>query len=127
LIEEYHKVLKTGLRAEALQMETAERLFGAIAIKSVVALRLIDLKERLRFKAEAGAEESGLDEIELAVLRTRTRRSIKTVKEVALAIGKLGGHLNRKADGVPGWQTLGRGMERLSLLVEGVHLARKLM
>jgi hypothetical protein len=127
LIEEYHKALKTGLRAEALQLETAERLFSAIAIKSVVALRLMDLRERLRFKAEAKAEESGLDELELAVLRTRTGRSIKTVKEVALAIGKLGGHLNRKADGMPGWQTLERGMERLSLLVEGVHLARKLM
>jgi hypothetical protein len=103
LIEEYHKVLKTGLRAEALQLETASRIFAAIAIKSVVALRLIDLKERLRFKAEAGAEERGLDEVELAVLRIRTRRNINTVKEVALAIGKLGGHLNRKADGVPGW------------------------
>ena len=127
LIEEYHKALKSGLRAEELQMESAERLFAAIALKSVVALRLIDLKERLRFKAEAEAEESGLEELELAVLRARTRRSLKTVKEVALAIGRLGGHLNRKGDAMPGWQTLGRGMERLSLLVEGVQLARKLI
>ena len=127
LIEEYHKALKTGLRAEDLQLEKAERLFAAIAIKSVVALRLIDLRERLRFNAEAVAEESGLDEMELAVLRARTSRSTKTVRDVALAIGKMGGHLNRKGDGMPGWQTLWRGMERLSLLVEGVRIARKLM
>lgn len=127
LIEEYHKALKTGLRAEALQLETAERLFAAIAIKSIVALRLIDLKERLRFNAEEAAEESGLDEMELAVLRARTNRSIKKVKDVALAIGRMGGHMNRKGDGMPGWQTLWRGMERLNLLVEGVHLARKFM
>ena len=127
LIEEYHKGLKTGLRAEQLQLEKAERLFAAIAIKSVVALRLIDLKERLRFNAEEAAEESGLDEMELAVLRARTSRSIKKVKDVALAIGRMGGHMNRKGDGMPGWQTLWRGMERLSLLVEGVRIARKLM
>ena len=126
LIEEYHKALKTGLRAEALQLEKAERLFAAIAIKSVVALRLIHMKERLRLEAEAEAETSGLDELELAALRARTGRRINTVKEVALAIGRLGGHLNRRADGMPGWQTLWRGMEKLSLLVEGVRLARQL-
>jgi hypothetical protein len=127
LIEEYHKALKSGLRAEDLQLEKAERLFAAIAIKSVVALRLIDLKERLRFNAEGEAEESGLDEMELAVLRARTGRSIEKVKDVALAIGRMGGHMNRSGDGMPGWQTLWRGMERLSLLIEGVRLARKLM
>ncbi len=44
----------------------------------------------------------------------------------ALQIGRLGGHMNRKADGMPGWITLWRGMEKLRLLVEGVRLAHKL-
>ena len=48
IIEEYHKAIKTGLGAERLQLESAERLFAAIAIMSVVALRLIALRERLR-------------------------------------------------------------------------------
>jgi hypothetical protein len=126
LIEEYHKALKTGLRAEDLQLERAERLFAAIAIMSVVALRLIDLRERVRFNADSPAQGSGLDELELAVLRTTSSRPITTVQDVALAIGRLGGHLNRRRDGMPGWQTLWRGMEKLSLLVEGVRLARKL-
>ena len=39
LIEEFHKGLKTGLRIEALQLETAPRLFAAIAVMSLVALR----------------------------------------------------------------------------------------
>ena len=43
LIEEFHKGLKTGLRAEGLQLETANRLFAAIAVMSVVALTLLDL------------------------------------------------------------------------------------
>jgi hypothetical protein len=38
LIEEFHKALKTGTKAEELQLETAESLFAAIAIKSIAAL-----------------------------------------------------------------------------------------
>jgi Transposase Tn5 dimerisation domain len=64
--------------------------------------------------------------LELEVLRARTDSKAETVGEVALAIGKLGGHLNRKGDGLPGWETLWGGMQTLSLLVEDVHIARKL-
>jgi hypothetical protein len=34
--------------------------------------------------------------------------------------------MNRKGDGMPGWQTLSQGMEKLLLLVEGARLAHKL-
>jgi alkanesulfonate monooxygenase SsuD/methylene tetrahydromethanopterin reductase-like flavin-dependent oxidoreductase (luciferase family) len=35
-------------------------------------------------------------------------------------------HFNRQRDGLPGEVTLWRGMQTLSVLVEGVHSARKL-
>lgn len=126
LIEEFHKALKTGNQAEDLQLETAVGLFAAIALKSVVALRLLDLRERVRLTPEAPAAESELEEIELAVLRQVLQRPLNTVGEVALAIGRLGGHLNRKADGMPGWLTLLRGMTKLNDLVAGLNLAPKL-
>ena len=126
LIEEFHKALKTGHQAEDLQLETAAGLFAAIALKSVVALRLLDLRERVRLTPDALAEESGLQEIELAVLRQVLRRPLQTVRAVALAIGRLGGHMNRKADGLPGWLTLLRGMTKLNDLVAGLRLAPKL-
>jgi len=126
LIEEFHKALKTGTKAEELQLETAESLFAAIAIKSIVALRLLDLRERVRLSPDAPAEQSGLNELELGVLRKFLNRPIKTVREVALAIGRLGGHLNRKGDGMPGWQTLSCGMVKLNNLVEGARIALKL-
>jgi len=126
LIEEFHKALKTGNKAEELQLETAEGLFAAIAIKSVVALRLLDLRERVRLIPDAPAEQSGLDELELTVLRQRLNRPLLTVREVALAIGRLGGHMNRKSDGMPGWLTLLRGMTKLNDLVEGARIALKL-
>jgi len=126
VIEEYHKALKTGLGAERLQLENAERLFAAIAIMSVVALRLIELRERLRRHPDAEAAQSGLSLLELEVLRHKSGRPLRTVREVALAIGRLGGHLNRTRDGLPGWQTLWHGMNTLYALVEGVLIAQRL-
>ena len=126
LIEELHKALKTGLGAERLQLQEAHRLFAAIAIMSVVALRLIDLRERVRLTPDAPAEQSGLTPLELDVLGARLNRSLRTVRDVALAIGRLGGHMNRKSDGMPGWKTLWLGMKELTLLVQGVHLAHRL-
>jgi hypothetical protein len=126
LIEEFHKALKTGNRAEDLQLETSEGLFAAIAIKSIVALRLLDLRERVRLIPDAPADESGFNDLELSVLRQRLNRPLKTVRDVALAIGRLGGHMNRKSDGLPGWLTLLRGMSVLNDLVEGVRIALKL-
>jgi hypothetical protein len=43
-----------------------------------------------------------------------------------LAVGRLGGHMNRKADGMPGWITLWRGMTKLRLLVQGAKLGQEL-
>jgi Transposase Tn5 dimerisation domain len=126
LEEEFHKAIKTGMNAEGTQLETAAAWFAIVAMKSVAALRLIELRERMRLTPEAPAEASGLSQLELQVLRARIDKPIKTAAEVALAIGRLGGHLNRKRDGPPGWITLWRGWQILQTLVEGVLIARKL-
>jgi hypothetical protein len=126
LIEEFHKALKSGLGVERLQLKTAERLFAAIALLSVVALRLLDLREHLRVAPAQPAAECGLESLELEVLRLQSSRVIATVQDVALALGRLGGHLNRRGDGLPGWQVLWRGMQQLQTLVEGVRLASRL-
>jgi hypothetical protein len=122
-IEIYHKILKTGLKAENLQLETAHAIFAAISIMSIVGLKVLDLKERLRMSPEAPAKESGLNELELKVLGKYLKRELKTVKCVALAIGRLGGHQNRKSDGMPGVLSLWWGMSRFLGIMEGVHLA----
>jgi Transposase Tn5 dimerisation domain len=126
LIEEFHKGLKTGLKAEKLQLEIASRLFAAIAVMSIVALRLLDLRELGRRCPEAPASCAGLSTEELAVLSVAVERAVTTVSEVLLAIGRLGGHMNRRSDGMPGWITLWRGMEKLRLMVKGSRLARKI-
>lgn len=126
LCEEFHKALKTGLKVEDLQLESGAALMSATAIKSVVALRLLDLREHARQEPEAPAAESGLKEVEVEVLAVKTGRQLNTVRDVVLALGYLGGHLNRKSDGLPGWITLWRGWLQLQPLVEGALLAHKL-
>jgi hypothetical protein len=124
LIEEFHKGLKTGMKVEDLQLERGNRLFAAIAVMSVVALRLLDLRELGRSVPAAPAACTGLDELELEMLRLAVERQLRTVADVVFAVGRLGGHMNRRRDGMPGWITLWRGMQVLRLLVRGAKLER---
>jgi len=126
LIEDFHKALKTGMNVEDLQLETSNALMAATAMMSVVALRLIDLRERVRIMPDAPAKESGLNELELKVLSAYLKRDLKTVRCVALAVGRLGGHLNRKQDGMPGIITLWKGMSELLQMVKGAQLVMEL-
>ena len=123
IIEDFHKALKTGMGAEKLQLQTAARLFAAVAVLSVVALALVDLRENSRLQPDAPATAAGLETTHLRVLTALSARPVRTVAEVYLALAALGGHLGRKGDGPPGWQTLWRGLQQLRFVVEGVRIA----
>jgi len=122
VIQEFHKSLKTGMKVEKLQLERGNRLFAAIAVMSVVALRLLDLRELGRHMPDAPAACTGLDKLELEILSLAVKRELRTVADVLLALGRLGGHMNRRRDGLPGWITLWRGMKELRALVRGAKL-----
>ena len=121
-----HKARKTGRGVERLQLPPAQEWVAATAVLSVAALGLIERRERVRHPPAAPAAATGLSDLEVAVLRARRGTPLLTVREVALALGRLGGPLNRKGDGWPGWITLWRGWQILQTLVDGVLLARKL-
>jgi hypothetical protein len=127
LIEDFHKALKTGVGAEKRQLQTAARLFAAVALLNVVALALVDLREKSRLEPDLPAEAAGLTTTELRVLHHQCRRPLATVRDVDLALAGLGGQLGRKGDGLPGWQTLWLGRRSRRLLVEGVHIAAQLL
>jgi hypothetical protein len=126
LIEEFHKTLKSGLGVEKLQLEEVSRLFAATATMSLAALRILALKEQARLTPEAPAEMAGLDPFDLKVLSKATKRPLRTLKDVVLALGSLGGHLNRKHDGMPGIAALWRGLLRLTFTAEGARIALQL-
>ena len=88
-------------------MQTANRLFAAVALLSVAALALVDLREKSRLQPDLPTEAAGLTATRLRVLRHQFRRPLATVREVCLALAALGGHLGRKGGGAPDWQPAG--------------------
>ncbi len=122
IIEEFHRTLKEGMGAERLQMEEGETLMNTVALMCPIALRIVDLRERARLEPDASASTCGLTPLGRAILSEATNRPIKTVEDVARAIGKLGGHLGRKSDGMPGAKTLFLGWRKLQLMTEAAAI-----
>lgn len=118
-IEDYHKVLKSGCRVEQLQFETADRLKKMIALYAPIAARLLRLRDLARKEPDAPCTVV-LSEIEWKTLWTVIHRQRPpahgpppTLAQAVLWIGRLGGHLNRKSDGMPGIKTLWLGWRDL--------------
>lgn len=124
LIEEYHKVLKTGCSVEMHALRTAARLEPLIGLISVLGMRLFQLKLVGRSQPEAKAAthvpSAWLQCLKLACPKLKiTDMSVYTFfRELA----KLGGFLGRKGDGEPGWQTTWHGLKRLQGMLEGIRL-----
>ena len=120
LVEELHKAQKTGLGIEALQFRTMAALEPAIALLSVVAVALVSARELARDEATASRSASEVVDATtvrvLSVWRFGVARDL-TIREFVLALGRLGGHQNRKGDGPPGWQTLWHGWNQLQAMV----------
>ncbi|RRR67642.1 MAG: hypothetical protein EI684_18665 [Candidatus Viridilinea halotolerans] len=120
IIEEFHRTLKEGMGAERLQMETGQALMNTVAMMSPLALRVVDLREHSRLEPQSPAAGLGLTPLELELLSGATNHPIKTVEDAAKAIGKLGGHVGRKSDGMPGVKTLFLGLRKLQSMVEAI-------
>jgi hypothetical protein len=128
-IEEVHLVLKSGCRVEDLRLENWDSLEKAVTIDAAVAARIVSLRDLARETPEAPARQV-LSDDEIVVLALRFGKGMKpselTVGQAVLWIGRLGGHLNRKGDGMPGVRTLWRGLHDLTLLVAGFQAGKKL-
>jgi hypothetical protein len=119
-VEDYHKAQKTGMGIEDLRLQSQAGLQPWIALLSVLAVALVNTREAARVEATASRPAAeffpGLEVEVLSLWRYQEVRPL-TVREYVLALGRLGGHLNRKCDGLPGWQTLWRGAMLLNAMV----------
>jgi IS4 transposase len=124
-IEELFKALKTGCAFEKRQFRSFDALQRLLAVLLPIAWCM--LRMRTLAKAEPDRPAAVLFSPEqLALLRITTRRGPlpdhPTVHDVMYAIAGLGGHLKR--NGPPGWQTLGRGLDRFLDYEVGWRAAR---
>jgi transposase-like protein len=129
IVEEYHKGMKTGCGIETLQFETIERLEPAIAVLSVVATTLLSLRDAARAPdAETRPAAEVVASVYVEVLAAHYGKRVgkePSVKTFYLHVARLGGHQNRKCDGLPGWITLWRGWMRLQSMVDGYTTATR--
>lgn len=125
LVEEFHKAQKTGCNVEDMQFTTVEALQPAIALLSVVATTLLNLRSLSREpEAKTLPATTVVDADYVKVLsrwRYKEERNL-TIYEFLFALARLGGHQNRKGDGQPGWLVLWRGWMKLQLMQTGYEI-----
>jgi Transposase DNA-binding len=128
VIEEYHKAQKTGCAIEELQFTTSAALTPMIALLSVVAVTLLNLREASR-RPDA-KERPATDVVDaryvamLSAWRYQKVHPDLSIHDFFYALARLGGHQNRKRDHRPGWLVLWRGWMALQHMVEGAEVLK---
>jgi hypothetical protein len=129
VVEEYHKAMKTGCQIEDLQFADESRLEPMIALLSVVALTLLNLRDASRRADAHTTPASTLVAQEyvdtLSLWRHSELRTDWNLRDFFLALARLGGHQNRKRDMPPSWLVLWRGWTALQLLAAGARAERR--
>ena len=131
IVEEYHKAQKTGCRIEDMQFTTTARLEPAIALLSVVAVTLLNLRDASRRPDATTRRATTIlspDYVKvLSLWRYRKIREDLTIHDFFYALARLGGHQNRKNDHRPGWLVLWRGWTKLQAMLDGYDVARRII
>ena len=122
IIEEYHKCIKTGCKVQSKQLKTSFRIENYLGIAGIIAVKLLQIRDLVRVIPDEVASKV-IDPLSLKVIQGyhKTKKDL-TVREYYILIAKLGGFLDRKSDGDPGWQTLWKGQLQLHWMIEGARV-----
>jgi len=121
-IEVFHKILKSGCKAEESKLRTAQRLTNLVSVFCILSWRVFWLTMLNRSTPDA-LPGLALTETEIAVLdrlvndKPHTRR--KTLSNYLIKIARLGGYLARANDPPPGNTVMWRGLSRLTDIALG--------
>jgi hypothetical protein len=124
-IEVFHKILKSGCRAEDARLRTASRLTNLLAVFCILSWRVFWLTMTNRIDPEADPELVFTD-LELRILDrlVKDKPTAQTQKPLLshylIKLARLGGYLARNADPPPGNETIWRGLTRLVDIQLGV-------
>ena len=125
-VEDWHRVLKSGCRAEDAAHKTAERLKRSIAINLVIAWRIMLMTLLGRETPELPAEVLFSDlEIEVlgAYAKKKGLRPPAQLGDAVRLVARIGGYLGRSHDPPPGHQLMWQGYSQLQLICEGYTLS----
>jgi hypothetical protein len=126
-IEMFHKVLKSGCRAEEARLRTAERLVKLIAVFCILSWRVFWMTMINRSIPNA-KPDLALTKMEAMLLdrlvpdKDRRLPREKTLPNYLIKIARLGGYLARASDPPPGNTVMWRGLSRLTDIKLGAML-----
>jgi hypothetical protein len=118
-IEMFHKILKSGCKAEESKLRSSERLVNLISIFCIIGWRVFWLTMLNRAEPDLPPAVA-LNSTEIFLLdelvKTKAGKSagVATVSDYLTKIARLGGYLNRAADGPPGNKVMWRGLTKLN-------------
>src|SRR5271156_5914311 len=121
-IEVFHKILKSGCKAEESKLRTAQRLTNLVAVFCILSWRVFWMTMLNRAAPDA-LPSLALTETEIAVLdrlvsdKPQARR--KNLSHYLTKIARLGGYLARANDPPPGNTVMWRGLSRLTDIALG--------
>jgi hypothetical protein len=129
-IETFHKVLKSGCRAEESRLRSAERIANLLALFCIIAWRILWLTLAHRAAPDTAPQGVVTDqEIELLDRLVphvgHGKGQKRTLARCVQQLARLGGHLGRSRDPPPGIIVLWRGLSRLADIELGVEIARR--
>jgi hypothetical protein len=129
-IETFHKILKSGCRAETVKLRTAERIVNLIAVFCVLSWRIFWMTMMNRV-APLASPLVALTQVETQLLDQlipQTRKRQKAILSTYLIkIARLGGYLARTNDSPPGNMVIWRGLSRLTDIELGFLMGVKLV
>lgn len=122
-IEIYHRVLKTGCRIKDRQLGTADHLEACLGVDMVVAWRLFHLtmlgREIPDHPCTVFFEEIEWQALCCYYLQTpEPPEQPPSMAQAVCMLGAIGGHLGRTRDGMPGTESIWRGLQRLDVAVD---------
>jgi hypothetical protein len=129
-IEVFHKILKSGCKAEESKLRTAQRLTNLIAVFCILSWRIFWMT-MLNRSAPDAPPAIAFEETEISLLdhlvkdRTRSRR--KTLANYLIKVARLGGYLARNSDPPPGNTVMWRGLSRLTDIRLGAMIGAELV
>ncbi|MFL6446515.1 MAG: IS4 family transposase, partial [Bryobacteraceae bacterium] len=131
-IETFHKILKSGCRAEASKLRAAERIVNLIAVFCILSWRIfwMTMMNRVAPMASPTLALTALDMRVLDLLITDSpsgKRKRATLTSYLTKIARLGGYLARAKDPPPGNAVMWRGVTRLTDIELGVVIGAQLV
>ncbi len=125
-IETFHKILKSGCRAEEAKLRTAERLVNLVAILCILSWRIFWITMLNRTSPRASPDEAftELDQYLLDELLPDKHTSPRepSIAHYVVKLARLGGYLARAHDPPPGNTVIWRGLSRLTDIELGIMI-----